>query len=478
MTPSRKSLFAIIALIIGTTAALAAMADRGNPAASTPVPTDSIPVNDTGLTISGEVVQEKVLKDGDGRVTVALSLTAPHLIEDASLPIPAADLVIVLDRSGSMEGQKLQDARQAVIRLLDQLGPDDRLALVTYSDGVQTPSALVPITANNHRRLSALVQRVTSGGGTNLGGGLKQGIDLMTQAPGAERQRKVILISDGLANQGITDPAALGIMATAAVEHRFSISTVGVGLDFNEMLMTTIADHGAGSYHFLENPQAFAHVFEDELSASRRVAATDVKIRIPLGAGVRLISAGGYPIHHESEAAVIAPGNLLSGQQRTLYLTFQVPTATEREILLGQVQADSIMDGKPQTSALAQPLTVACVPDPAAVMASIKKETWADQVVQEEFSQLKESVAADIRDGEKERAQQRIEAYKTKQAAINAVVGSSKVTQNLDTDVQALRESVDDTFAGPPAAVAAKKKQAAKSLQYDSYQKRRDKHQK
>ncbi len=244
------------------------------------------------------------------------------------------------------------------------------------------------------------------------------------------------------------------------------------------MLMTTIADHGAGSYHFLENPQAFAHVFEDELSASRRVAATDVKIRIPLGAGVRLISAGGYPIHHESEAAVIAPGNLLSGQQRTLYLTFQVPTATEREILLGQVQADSIMDGKPQTSALAQPLTVACVPDPAAVMASIKKETWADQVVQEEFSQLKESVAADIRDGEKERAQQRIEAYKTKQAAINAVVGSSKVTQNLDTDVQALRESVDDTFAGPPAAVAAKKKQAAKSLQYDSYQKRRDKHQK
>ncbi|WP_054690938.1 VWA domain-containing protein [Desulfosarcina cetonica] len=183
MTPSRKSLFAIIALIIGTTAALAAMADRGNPAASTPVPTDSIPVNDTGLTISGEVVQEKVLKDGDGRVTVALSLTAPHLIEDASLPIPAADLVIVLDRSGSMEGQKLQDARQAVIRLLDQLGPDDRLALVTYSDGVQTPSALVPITANNHRRLSALVQRVTSGGGTNLGGGLKQGIDLMTQRP-------------------------------------------------------------------------------------------------------------------------------------------------------------------------------------------------------------------------------------------------------------------------------------------------------
>ncbi|BBO87299.1 vWA domain-containing protein [Desulfosarcina ovata] len=473
MSPTKKSLLTIIGLIIGTTAALTAMAARETD--TPPTPTQGTAASGAGLSVSGEVVQEKVLKGGDGRVTVALSLAADRLAQEGQSPAPAADLVIVLDRSGSMDGRKLDDARQAVIQLLDRLGPDDRLALVTYSDGVQTPSPLIPITAANHRQLRALVNTVMAGGGTNLGGGMKQGIHLLLQTPGAERQRKVILISDGLANQGITDPTALGRMASAAVENRFSISTVGVGLDFNEMLMTAIADHGAGSYHFLENPQAFAKVFEAELSASRQVAAADVKIRIPLEPGVQLIGAGGYPIRHENGAAVVHPGDLLSGQQRTLFLTFQVPTTSEQKINLGRLQTEYTVEGQPHKITLPRPLTIACVADEAAVMASIKKETWADQVVQEEFNQLKEAVAADIRDGKKARAEQRIQAYTTKQASINRVVGSGKVSENLDSDVSALRKSVADTFAGPPAAVAEKKKQVSKSLQYESYQKRRDK---
>ena len=369
----------------------------------------------------------------------------------------AADLVIVLDRSGSMEGQKLNDARQAVIGLLDQLGPDDRLALVIYSNGVQTQSGLVPMNEVNRRRLTSAVDHVYAGGGTNLGGGLKRGMELLMHTPGNERQRKVILISDGLANQGVTDPDALGRMASAAVENRFSISTVGVGLEFNEMLMTAIADQGAGHYTFLEDPQVFAQVFESEFQATRHVAAADVNIQIPLEPGVHLVAAGGYPIRHENGTAIIHPGNLLSGQRRTLYLTFQVPTAVEKEIVMGRVQVSYQRHGESRTVDAARPLTVACVPDPAAVLASIKKDSWADQVVQEEFSRLKEAVAADIRDGDKTRAQTRIHEYEAKQEAINSAVGSAKVTKNLETDVQVLRQRVDETFSGAPAAVARKK---------------------
>jgi Ca-activated chloride channel family protein len=233
------------------------------------------------------VVQDKVLKGADGRVTVSLNLAAARLPELDTPPTQAADLVIVLDRSGSMEGEKLNDARQAVIGLLDQVSPEDRLALVTYSNAVQTQSGLVLMDDANRRQLTSAVAQVYAGGGTNLGGGLKRGIDLLMRAPSSERQRKLILISDGLANHGITDPIALGRMASAAVEHRFSISTVGVGLDFNETLMTAIADQGAGHYHFLENPQTFARVFETELQATRHVAAADVTIRIPMESGVR-----------------------------------------------------------------------------------------------------------------------------------------------------------------------------------------------
>ena len=473
MSTTKKSLLAIIGLILATTAALAAMGAMGSttaPPLAAPTLSGNAPVN-----VFTEVVQDKVLKGGDGRVTVSLNLTAARLPAIDNDPAQAADLVIVLDRSGSMEGQKLNDARQAVIRLLDQLGPDDRLGLVTYSNSVQTQSGLVSMNEANRRRLTSAVEHLHAGGGTNLGGGLKRGMAVLMQAPSDLRQRKVILISDGLANQGVTDPNALGRMASAAVENHFSISTVGVGLEFNEMLMTAIADQGAGHYTFLEDPQVFAQVFESEFQATRHVAAADVNIRIPLETGVRLVAAGGYPIRHEDGSVIIHPGNLLSGQSKTLYLTFQVPTAVEKEIVMGRVQVRYQRQGRLQTVDAARPLTVACVPDPAAVTASIKKDRWADQVVQEAFSRLKEAVAADIRDGDQTRAQMRIHEYEAKHEAINSAVGSAKVAKNLETDVQALRQQVDETFTGAPAAVAQKKKQAAKSLQYDGYKSRRDK---
>ncbi len=472
MSTTKRSLLAIIGLILATTAALAAL---NGPESFFSSGTSSAMTSDEPVAITAEVVQDKVLQGGDGRVSVALNLSAIRLPENGATPAQAADLVIVLDRSGSMEGRKLRDARQAVIGLLDQLGPRDRLALLTYSNGVQTRSGLVPLNSANRQRLAATITGIQSGGGTNLGAGLGRGMDILMQTPGDGRQRKVILISDGLANQGITGVDALGRMAAQAVMNRFSISTVGVGLDFNEVLMTAIADQGTGQYHFLEEPRRFAQVFEKELQASRQVAATDVKIHIPLAPGVRLLSAGGYPISHEPGAAVIQSGNLLSGQRRTLYLTFEVPTEEKQRIALGRIEARYRYMQRPRSASINTPLTVACVEDPKAVVASIDKDRWSDQVVQEEFSRLKEEVAADIRLGDHDRAQQRIREYEHRQSTINSVVGSKTVARNLETDVHELRQQLDETFTGAPAAVAEKKKQVSKSLQYDGYKKRRGK---
>ena len=473
MSKKTKSLITILGLIALTTAFLAALNVMGTQA--TVLPTTGQHTTGSGLTVSSEVVQGKILKDGDGQATVALSLTAQRLPERVKTPPPPADVVIVLDRSGSMEGQKLADACQAVVDLIERLSHEDRLALVVYSDGVQVLSPLRSITPENRRQLVTLARNIVSGGGTNLGGGLRHGIDLMLEMPGEARQRKIILISDGLANQGVTDPPTLGQMAGQAVEHHFTVSTVGVGLDFNETLMTTIADHGAGSYHFLEDPRSFAQVFEKELTASRRVAVSDLEIRIPLSPGVTLTDAGGYPVRHQKEVAFIHPGDLLSGQQRTIFLTFSVPTDTLGTISMGRLAMQYQFDGQPRSLETPKPLTVACVADPAAAMASINKNVWTDRVVKDEFGQLKEKVAKDIRDGQQSRAQQRIRDYEVKQEAINSVVGSKKVADNLSTDVKALREQVEETFAGPPAATAEKQKRVSKSLQYDSYKVRRDK---
>lgn len=469
-----KKSFLTILLLIGITSGALAYIGTNDNTSETAGATGNPEIQDV-VTLDTQLSQEKILKNSDGKVAVAVTLTGstvPIMVGQEAQPV---DLVIVLDRSGSMGGQKINDARMAVIRLMERLSDRDRLGIVTYSNGVQTLSPLVNMNTANLEKLSAIVRRIQSSGGTNLGGGLQHGITTLLTTKGTLRQRKVILISDGLANQGITDPTTLGSMAANGSEYNLAVSTVGVGYDFNEVLMTTIADHGAGNYYFLENPQAFAKIFEKEFETTRNVVASAVEIRIPLEDGVELINAGGYPIKREGNFAVVRPGDLLSGQQRKFFLTFQLPTEHEGNFSFADIQVQYQHKGRQRTFVDDQVLTVACIKDQKAVIASIDEEVWSEQVVKEDYNKLKNDVATAIRKGKKEEALQSIVEYETRNRAINESVGSASVSTNLKTEVPNLRQSVKDTFTGAPAAVAEKKKQQAKVLQYESYQVRRDK---
>ena len=218
------------------------------------------------------------------------------------------DLVVVLDRSGSMNGRKITDARRAVQQLMENLSPRDRLALVAYDNAAEPLSGLLPMTESNRRELAAVISGIQPGGGTNLGGGLEAGLEILSTTAAGDHHRKLILISDGLANQGVTDPQALGRMAASGLAKDWVVSTVGVGNDFNEHLMTTLADHGAGNYYYLENPAAFASVFEREYRHAAAAAASGVAISVPVQDGIRLIDAGGYPIEARDARASIQSG--------------------------------------------------------------------------------------------------------------------------------------------------------------------------
>ena len=467
MKTNRRGLgwvFALIAVIGGMTAYVGVKETRealARPLAHNPV------------ALNAHLVQGMVHKGSDGKVSVAVTFSAEDVQLKSISPVQYVDLVLVLDRSGSMGGAKINDARQAVNQLIDRMTSNDRLALVTYSTGVETVSPLISMSDPNRRRIKNAVAQVFSGGGTNLGGGLQQGIETLRRRPAQGRQRQLILISDGLANRGITDPHRLGMMAAQASEYNLTVSTLGVGYDFNEVLMTTIADHGVGRYFFLEDPHEFASIFEQALQRARHVAASGLEIRIPLEEGVRLVHAGGYPITIEKNAAYIRPGDLRAGQERKLFLTFEVPTQQERQFTIGAIRMKYTLNGSHGYVESGKALTVACVSDPKAVSASIDKDAWGDQVVQESYGQLKKEVADAIRMGRKEQALTHIKAYEQRNRKVNAFVGSAAVAENLKDDVKALKESVERTFAGSPEAIAEKKKQNAKTLQYDSYKTRR-----
>jgi len=431
------------------------------------------PGNDEIVKASGHLVQNKVLLGSNGTVGLSLTLQADDLAAGDSPEARNVDMVIVLDRSGSMQGRKLDDARRAVLKLLASLSAEDRFAMVTYSDGVQIASGLVNVTQDNRVHLETAVNSVRAGGGTNLGAGLQAGINMLRTPYRSDNAARVILISDGLANKGIIDPKSLTGIASAAVEGEFAVSTVGVGIDFNEQLMTAIADRGTGNYYYLENPAAFAEVFQKEFYNTQSASITGLKIQIPVNTGITLSDAAGYPITIRNGQAVFYPGNLRSGQSRNLYLTLQIPTNRQKTFELGHIQIHYQHNDRSYVTNLDESLTIACVNDQKQVYSSIDKTSWSEKIIKEDFNRLKQEVASDIKSGKKQEALKRIENYHNEQETVNTVVGSASVADNLDHDLKELKTMVKDTFTGEPADVRQKQKSNAKSLQYEGYRGRR-----
>jgi Ca-activated chloride channel family protein len=476
MKPNRmKSLFLIITLIAVTGAALAYSSGKSNALLSawtSPKPRPT-PVQSGIVQIGGNLIQNKILQGSDGVINMSLTLKADDVIEHAAIEARHVDLVIVLDRSGSMQGKKIADARQAALNLLSRLSDQDRFALVTYSDRVHQSSGLLNATATNRSHLTSMISGIRASGGTNLGAGLQQGIDTLVSTSSIGNTGKLILISDGLANKGITNPQDLAEMASTAVQAEFTVSTVGVGNDFNEYLMTAIADRGTGNYYYLENPQAFAAVFQKEFNYSRTTVANGVSVHIPLRDGIALVNAAGYPISIQNGAAVFYPGDLRSGQTRKLFLTLRVPSGTLRDFEIKDIQVNYMHAAKAFETIFEQNFSIACVENRQEVYSSIDRTGWTEKVLQEDFNKLKQEVAHDIKAGKKERALKRIDKYHEEQKAVNASVGSREVDENLKKDVRYLRDVVDQTFQGAPTAVQEKQKLNSKSLQYEGYSGRR-----
>ncbi|MDM8525626.1 VWA domain-containing protein [Desulfococcaceae bacterium HSG8] len=463
--------FMIIGCLIALTCAALAYTTRQKMPGAEPVTNPGTGV----VSLSGQLTQDKIFSRGDGIVSLSLSLKAGDVLDIENGEARNADMVIVMDRSSSMQGDKIRDAREAVLNLLSSLSDKDRFALVSYSDNVLRHSELINVTSANRENLESLVRGISASGATNLGAGLQEGISLLLSAAGTGNSGKVILISDGLANRGITDISALGRMASLAPEKFFTITTVGAGTDFNEQLMTAIADRGTGSYYYLEAPAAFAAVFKKEFHDTRAVAASAVTVTVPLSDGISLTDASGYPVEIRDNQAVFHPGDLLSGQTRKLFLTLKLPVEAERTFEIRGIRVSYRYEGEIFQTMLSEPFRIACVKDPDAALASVDKTEWEQKVLQEDYNRLREDVAADIRTGDEKKALGKIEKYRKQQAAVNTVLKSDKVAENLDKGMETLRDMVEHTFSGTREEVVQKKKENAKSLQFEGYKGRKTK---
>jgi Ca-activated chloride channel family protein len=189
------------------------------------------------------------------------------------------NLGIVLDRSGSMQGEKLRNAAEAVAFAVRNMHGDDRVSLTVYDDEVQTPVPSAPV-AKNRPALLEILPRIRAGHATALHDGWVQGGLQVSEHLEPGRLSRVLLISDGLANEGERRTEVLVTRARELFDKGVSTSTIGVGTDFNEDLMIPMARDGGGNGWFIESPADFTRIFQAELQDLARVFGEKARLRL------------------------------------------------------------------------------------------------------------------------------------------------------------------------------------------------------
>lgn len=322
------------------------------PDPSDPSPVTSGKVGDT-LTLQAAISNGYIPATKTSELYAAIDIDAISYDGDTRPPLNVA---VVLDRSGSMSGQKIESAKASARRIVNMLGPNDRLAFVSYGSDVTVDFSSSLMTDNN--RLAALraINSVMEGGGTNLSGGFERGFNQIGRWKDGEAVNRLILLSDGHANIGMTSSSGLIGLSKNALETDVSVTTMGIGLDYNEDLMTRMANEGAGNYYFIDRPETIVSAFDKELNGLKSVVARNVAAVVTLGEGVELEQLYGFPHRKQDGKIYIKLAEFNSAQSKDILAKLRTTGAAPnglQEMLKVELVYDDSINGAPKHHDLA-----------------------------------------------------------------------------------------------------------------------------
>ncbi len=221
---------------------------------------------------------------------------------------------------------KIDYAKRALNTLIDQLSGEDILSIIVYDDRIDVLREAGPV--RDKWELKRLVESIYARGSTNLGGGMIEGFRQVERNRKREFVNRVVLLSDGLANQGITDPHQLNQIARRYRSNSIVLTTMGVGLDYNENLMVGLAENGGGNYYFIESPNTLASILRKEFNLMSSVVAQSAVIEMNLGSGVHVNDVIGCEYRPDQGRLILPVGDLYSGDSREFTIAMQVPHGT------------------------------------------------------------------------------------------------------------------------------------------------------
>ncbi len=235
---------------------------------------------------------------------------------------PPVNVALVLDHSGSMAGEKLERAKEAAMAAIDRLSDTDIVSVVLYDSNV---SVLVPATkATDRNAIKSAISGVTAGSSTALFAGVSKGAAEVRKFLDKNQVNRVILLSDGLANVGPQSPQELEGLGRSLMKEGISVSTLGLGLGYNEDLMVALASVGGGNHAFIESANELVSIFNQEFDGLLSVVANDFEIQIQLDSSVRPVKLVGTDGEIEGQRVRIPLAQLYSKQERYFILEAEV----------------------------------------------------------------------------------------------------------------------------------------------------------
>ncbi len=295
-------------------------------------PSLSAKSTDEAVRLRIELDKPVLIADRTERAVVKIALDGARITRpEKRAPI---NLTLVLDRSGSMAGDKMENAKAAAIEAVRRLADDDIFSLVVFDHEVET---LIPaMRVGDSRAAEARIRSIYPRGNTAIYAGVTQGVaELRKNLEDRRYTHRVLLLSDGLANKGPSKPDDFARLGQSLMKEHISVSTIGLGLDYNEDLMTRLAGKSDGNTYFVSSSRDLAAIFNAELGDVLSVVARRVVVTIELPAGVRPLAFVGREGSIHGQTAVFELNQLYGGQEKFALLEVEVASSRageEREV--------------------------------------------------------------------------------------------------------------------------------------------------
>lgn len=275
-----------------------------------------------------------VLAGQSTEILARIQVQAPEALD---LPRPPARVVLVVDTSASMKGDAIEGAKAAAMELVDGLAEGDSFALVVFHSRAEVLMPSTVINEDSRAAARSKIETMQAWGTTDLGGGLQQALAQLqvaqnivgaggstgaqNGAPDPTVLERVVLLGDGVPNDASTIPSTVGQLAARGTQ----ITALGYGIEYDETLLASLAEQTHGSFRFVDDPEAVASLFRDEVLDIERTVANDLRLSVGLGPGVQLLEVIGRPAAWAGGSKLeVQLGSLSEGQSHDIMLRLAV----------------------------------------------------------------------------------------------------------------------------------------------------------